>query len=157
MQSKASTVHEYLGSLPEDRRRAIARVRQIIRKNLPRGYVETMNWGMISYELPLKAYPGTYNGQPLLYAALASQKNHMAVYLTGIYGDPKLAKLFEAEYKKTGKRYDVGKSCVRFRSLDDLPLVLIGKTIRALPPKKLIALYENAQRSGRKKKTPSKK
>jgi uncharacterized protein YdhG (YjbR/CyaY superfamily) len=132
MRSEAATVKEYLDELPEDRRKAIKKVRQVIRKKLPAGYREVMNWGMITYEVPLKTCPDTYNGQPLMYAALASQKNHMGVYLTGIYMDEKRRKKFEAAYKKTGKRMDVGESCVRFRKLEDLPLELIGKSIASI-------------------------
>ena len=87
---------------------------------------------MITYQVPLEIYPDTYNGKPLMYAALANQKNHMAVYLTGIYMDKKLNQKFEEAYQKTRKRYDVGKSCVRFRKLDDLPLPLIGDIIKAM-------------------------
>ena len=129
MQSKAATVDQYLSELPEDRREAIKQVRQVILDNLPEGYVEVMNWGMITYEVPLEVYPDTYNGKPLMYAALASQKNHMAVYLSAIYMDEKDRKTFEADYKATGKRFDVGKSCVRFRKLEDLPLEVMGKAI----------------------------
>lgn len=133
MRSEAKTVEEYLGELPEDRREAISRVREVILENLPEGYEESMNWGMIAYEVPLATYPDTYNGQPLSYAALASQKNHMAVYLSGIYMDEAARAKFEADYKATGKRFDVGKSCVRFRKLDDLPLPVIGEAIAYLP------------------------
>ncbi len=91
-----------------------------------------MNWGMITYQVPLEVYPDTYNGQPLMYAALANQKNYMTVYLIGIYMDEELNQEFEESYKKTGKRYDVGKSCVRFRILDDLPLPLIGESIKVM-------------------------
>lgn len=129
MRSSASTVEQYLAELPDDRREAIETIRQVILKNLPEGYEEVMNWGMITYQVPLETYPDTYNRQPLLYAALASQKNHMAVYLTGIYMDDEARQEFEAAYRATGKRYDVGKSCVRFRNLEDLPLGLIGKSI----------------------------
>ena len=129
MRSEAETVKAYLAELPAERREAIAEVRAVILKNLPEGYEEAMNWGMISYQVPLEVYPDTYNKQPLLYAALASQKNHMAVYLIGIYMDEDALAAFEAEYAATGKRYDVGKSCVRFRNLEDLPLELIGKAI----------------------------
>jgi len=88
-----------------------------------------MNWGVITYQVPLSTYPDTYNKQPLMYAALASQKNHMAVYLLAIYMDEEAKRSFQSDYKATGKRYDVGKSCVRFRKLDDLPLELIAKAI----------------------------
>jgi len=132
MKSEATTVADYLAELPPDRRQSIEQVREIILKNLPNGYEEVMNWGMITYQVPLEVYPDTYNKKPLMYAALANQKNHMAVYLTGIYMDDKLYQEFEDSYKKTGKRYDVGKSCVRFRKLDDLPLPLIGESIKAM-------------------------
>ncbi len=132
MKSEATTVADYLAELPLERRETIKKVREIILKNLPDGYEEVMNWGMITYQVPLEVYPDTYNKKPLMYAALANQKNHMAVYLTGTYLDEKLNQEFEDSYKKTGKRYDVGKSCVRFRKLDDLPLPLIGESIKAM-------------------------
>lgn len=129
MRSDVATVDEYLASLPEDRRQALEAVREVILDHLPDGYEEVMNWGMITYQVPLDTYPDTYNGKPLMYAALASQKHHMAVYLTSVYADDASRKAFEEEYRATGKRLDMGKSCVRFRSLDDLPLDLVGLTI----------------------------
>jgi uncharacterized protein YdhG (YjbR/CyaY superfamily) len=144
MRSEATTVDQYLSELPADRREAIAAVRNVILDNLPDGYVESMNWGMIAYEVPLEVYPDTYNKQPLAFAALASQKNHMAVYLTGIYISDEAREEFEAAYRATGKRFDVGKSCVRFRKLDDLPLDLIGETVASLPVDRLIARVEEA-------------
>ncbi len=145
MRSVAATVKEYIDGLPEERRKAIKAVRTVIRKNLPKGYQEAMNWGMITYQIPLRTYPETYNGQPLMYAALASQKNHMAVYLSGIYSSERMRKKFESDYRATGKRYDVGKSCVRFRKLEDLPLPLIGEAIAALGVDEFIELYANAR------------
>lgn len=139
MQSDASTVDQYLRELPEDRREAIESVRRVILDNLPAGFEETMNWGMISYEVPLDTYPDTYNGKPLMYAALASKKRHMAVYLTGIYIDDDSRAEFEAAYRATGKRFDVGKSCVRFRRVDDLPLELIGEAIAAMSCEEFVA------------------
>ena len=144
MRSDASTVEEYLSELPEDRRAAIESVRATILENLPDGYEEAMNWGMFTYQVPLETYPETYNGQPLMYAALASQKNHMAVYLTGIYISDESREEFEEAYRATGKRFDVGKSCVRFRKLDDLPLDLIGETIASVPVDRMIARVEKA-------------
>ena len=129
MRSEARTVEEYLAELPEERRSAIARVRATILENLPAGFEEAMNWGMITYQVPLTVHPDTYNKKPLMYAALASQKNHMALYLTSIYMDPAAQAAFEQEYRASGKRYDVGKSCVRFRRIGDLPLDLIGRAI----------------------------
>jgi hypothetical protein len=104
-------------------------VREVILDSLPNGYEEVMNWGMITYQVPLSIYPDTYNKQPLMYAALSSQKNHMAVYLIGIYMDDEVRSDFQAKYLATGKRYDTGKSCVRFRKLEDLPLPLIEEAI----------------------------
>ncbi len=132
MRSNASTVEEYLTELPEERRAAIEAVRQVILKNLPGGYEEVMNWGMITYQVPLETYANTHNMKPLMYAALAAQKNHMAVYLTAIYMNEKASREFEEAYVATGKRYDVGKSCVRFKELVDLPLELIGESIASL-------------------------
>jgi uncharacterized protein YdhG (YjbR/CyaY superfamily) len=142
MHSDAATVEEYLAALPEDRRAAIAAVRQVILDNLPAGYEEAMNWGMITYQVPLETYPHTYNGKPLAYAALASQKNHMAVYLMAIYATETDRQEFEAGYRATGKRLDVGKSCVRFRRLEDLPLPLIGHTIASCPVEEFLRLVQ---------------
>lgn len=145
VQSKAKTVQEYLAGLPADRREAIAAVRKVILENLPPGYEETMNWGMICYEIPLRRYPDTYNGQPLGCAALASQKQYMAVYLMSVYGDPKAAAAFKAAYKKAGKKLDMGKSCVRFKKLEDLCLEAVARAIASTPVEKLIAAAEKAR------------
>jgi hypothetical protein len=142
VKSEATTVEEYLAELSPDRRDAISAVRAVILERLPTGYVERMNWGMIAYEVPLATYPDTYNKEPLLYAALASQKNYMAVYLQGIYGDQALREQFEAAYRATGKRFDVGKSCVRFRRLDDLPLEVVGDAVAAVPVERLCAMHD---------------
>ena len=142
MQSDAKSINEYLQQLPSDRRQSIEQVRNVILENLPSGYEEVVNWGMITYQVPLTVKPDTYNKQPLMYAALASQKNHMAVYLINIYSNEERRVAFEQAYRATGKRYDVGKSCVRFRKLDDLPLDLIGKSIADTPMQDFIADYE---------------
>ena len=131
--SGAVTVEDYLAELPDERRAALAKVRDAIRRNLPKGYEEGMGFGMISYTLPLAKYPDTYNGQPLCYAALAAQKSHCAVYLTGAYADPKVARALETGFAKAGKKLDMGKSCIRFKTADDLPLDVIGKAVR--PPR----------------------
>jgi hypothetical protein len=137
--SSATTVAEYLKELPLDRRKAISEVRKMIRANLPKGYKETMNWGMITYEIPLSRYPDTYNKKPLGYLALASQKNFMTLYLWGAYMDEEK---FKAEYRKTGKPLDMGKSCLHFKKVDDLALDFLAKNIASTPPEKLISLYE---------------
>ncbi len=144
MQSDATSVTQYLAELPADRRAAIEAVRQTILANLPAGYEEAMNWGMITYQVPFARYPNTYNGQPLAYAALASQKNYMSVYLMGIYANEETRQAFETTYRATGKRYDVGKSCVRFRKLDDLPLELIGESVAQFSVNEYVALAEKA-------------
>jgi len=146
VQSAAATVAAYLDALPPERRAVIAEVRKVIRRNLPKGYQEVMNWGAITYELPLERYPNTYNGQPLCYAALAAQKNHFALYLMTVYGDKKLEQELRDAFKKAGKKLDMGKSCVRFKSVDQLPLDAIGRIIAAVPPDKYIAAYEQSRR-----------
>ena len=151
MRSDATTVDGYLESLPDDRRKAISEVREVILANLPDGYEEAMNWGMITYQVPLETYPDTYNDQPLMYAGLASQKNHMAVYLTGVYTSDGDRTAFEEEYRATGKRLDMGKSCVRFRRIDDLPLDVIGRAIAAHSVDSFIELVETARSAKRTK------
>ena len=142
MQASANTIKQYLNELPNDRKKAISIVRQTILENLPYGYDEVINWGMITYEVPLETYPNTYNGKPLMYAALASQKNHMAVYLMGCYMVPDVRNEFEKAYNKSGKRFDAGKSCIRFKKIDDLPLDLLGKTIASMDVNEFIELVE---------------
>jgi hypothetical protein len=144
--SKAPTVAAYLKSLPADRRKVISTVRAVVRKNLPKGYREAMSFGMIAYEIPLEAYPDTYNGHPLAYAALAAQKNHNALYLMGAYADPKVGKSLATRFKERGKKLDMGKSCLRFKSLDDLPLDVIGDVIAAIPVDRMIAFAEKAHK-----------
>ena len=151
MRSEAPTVEEYLAELPEERREAIEGVRRVILEHLPEGYEEAMNWGMITYQVPLETYGDTYNKKPLMYAALASQKRHMAVYLTSVYLDDEARREFETAYRATGKRYDAGKSCVRFRRLEDLPLELIAESIASLTVNEFVTRAKeagSARRSG---------
>ena len=143
--SAATTVEAYLDSLPPDRRAALEAVRAVIRANLPPGYQEGMQYGMIGYYVPLERYPVTYNKQPLSYAALASQKNYMALYLMCVYGSETLRQQFEADFARAGKRLSIGKSCVRFKRLDDLPLDVIGRAIAAVPVDQYLAKYEQAR------------
>lgn len=149
MQSNAKTVAEYLAEIDDGRREAISAVRGVILDNLPDGYEEMMLFGMITYAVPLSVLADTYNGQPLMYAALASQKRHMAVYLTNVYADESTESWFRDRYLATGKRLDMGKSCVRFRRLDDLPLDLVGEAIGRTPIDDFVEIYK-ASRSGRK-------
>ena len=144
--SSAATVSEYLKELPDDRRAVVSAVRDVILRNLPAGYHESMNWGAINYEIPLSRYPRTYNGQPLSYAALAAQKNYYALYLMGVYddgGEP--ARMLKEGFERAGKKLDMGKSCVRFKKLDDLPLDVIGRVVASTPPEQFIAHYEQTR------------
>jgi hypothetical protein len=138
----AGTVEEYLERLPEERRAVVAAVRDVVLRHLPPGYQERIGWGMISYDVPLERYPTTYNGQPLCYAAIAAQKNHYALYLLGAYGDPAVAEALRDGFARAGKRFDMGKSCLRFKALADLPLDVVGRTIAAVPPERMIAFHE---------------
>lgn len=150
--SKAATVEGYLNELPEDRREAISAVRQVILDNLPAGYEEGMLYGMIAYYIPLKDFPDTYNGQPLGHVGLASQKNYMALYLNSVYSDAAAEKWFRERYQASGKKLDMGKSCVRFKKLADLPLELVGETVAMTPPEKLLTFYKQPQITARRKK-----
>lgn len=146
MKSGATTVEAYLEELPEERRQVVSTVRGAILESLPNGYVESMNWGMISYEIPLEDYPTTYNGKPLSYAALAAQKRHYALYLMNVYQDPRLEKKLVDGFEEAGKKLDMGKSCVRFRKLEDLPLDVIREIIASTKPSELIARYEKSRK-----------
>ena len=152
MRSEARTVEQYLSELPAERREALSAVRAAILENLPDGFEEVMNWGMITYQVPLETYPDTYNGKPLMFAALGSQKNNMAVYLTAIYMSAEKRGAFEKKYRETGKKLDMGKSCVRFKTLENLPLSLIGEAIGSVQMDEFIAGVRAAT-SVRKSKT----
>ena len=146
VRSAAATVEEYVQELAPDRREDIQAVRELVLDNLPPGYVETMNWGMITYEIPLDRYPDTYNGQPLMYAALASQKRYMSLYLMCVYSHQESRIWFEERFKASGKKLDMGKSCVRFRRVEDLPLDLIAETIAGTSVEDYIKFYEASRR-----------
>ena len=147
--SNAPTVDDYLAELPPERRSIVASVRDLVRRNLPEGYQETMNWGMISYEIPLERYPNTHNKQPLSYAALAAQKNFYTLYLNAAYQDANGKKRLEREFTKAGKKLDIGKSCLHFKQLEDLPLDVIAKVIGSTPPEKFIEIYETSRKQKR--------
>ncbi|CAG0948911.1 hypothetical protein PHYC_00068 [Phycisphaerales bacterium] len=144
MQSKASTVDAYLKSLPADRRAAICAVREVILKNLDKDYEEGMQYGMIGYCVPHRVFPAGYHcdpKQPLCFAGLASQKNHMAVYLMCVYGSKEQEAWFRGAWGKTGKKLDMGKSCIRFKRVEDLALDVLGEAVRRVPAKKYIENY----------------
>ena len=161
MQSKAATVEQYLAELPEDRREALQAIRKTILKNLPKGFEEGMQYGMIGYYVPHSVYPPGYHcdpSQPLPFASLASQKNHMALYLMCVYGDPEYAEWFREAWTGAGKKLNMGKSCVRFKKLDDVPLDVVGQAIKRVPVKKYIAHYEETtQATAGKRRAPAKK
>jgi hypothetical protein len=148
--SSARSVEQYLADLPRDRRAALEVVRTVILENLPAGFEEGMQYGMIGYYVPLDRYAETYNGKALAIAALASQKNYMALYLMGVYGHGDTRRWFEKAYREAGKKLDMGKSCVRFRSLSDLPLEVVGQAIGRLSVDAYIAYYESIPRAARK-------
>jgi hypothetical protein len=139
--SDATSVEEYLAELPEDRRAAITAVRDVVLDHLPDGFVESFGFGMITYEVPLETFPDTYNGKPLMYAALANPKRHMALYLTSVYADPDRLERFREAYLATGKKLDMGKSCVRFGRLDQVPLELVGEVVGDTTLEEFIATY----------------
>lgn len=147
MQSKARTVKEYLAELPPDRRAAIKAVRAVILKNLDNGIEEGMSYGMIGYCVPHRIYPAGYHcnpKQPLPYAGLASQKNHMSVYLSSVYEDGGEEKWLREQFRKAGRKLDMGKCCIRFKRLEDLPLDVIGRAIERFPIRKHIEHYEKS-------------
>ncbi len=137
-----SSPEGYIAGLPEDRAEQISQLREVILRRLPNGYEEQMDFGMIAYVIPLETYSNTYNGHPLMYAALASQKRHMSLYLMNVYGDEETLRWFTEGFAAAGKKLDMGKACVRFKKLDDLPLELIGDVIARTPVADYIAGYE---------------
>ena len=150
MQSTAQTVEDYLAELPPERQHAMSEVRKAILDSLPEGFEEIMDFGMIGYVIPLKTYPNTYNGHPLQYAALASQKNYMSLYLMCIYAHEESRIWFMDELEKRGKKLNIGKACIRFKKLEDLPLDLVGEAISHASVEDYIKVYESARSRPRK-------
>ena len=153
MQSKATTVEQYLASLPADRRAALGTVRETILRNLDRDFEEGMQYGMIGYYVPHRVYPAGYHcnpRQPLPFAALAAQKNYMSFYIMSVYANSEHETWFRKAWAKTGKKLDLGKCCVRFRKLEDLALEVIGQAVRRVSVKAYIEHYESVLRTTRK-------
>lgn len=149
MTSTAKTVDEYLAALPADRRAAVSAVRDTVRKNMPAGIAETMQYGMVAYVVPQSVYPAGYHcdpSKPLPFACLASQKSYISLYLMSVYANPEIEKWFRKAYIATGKKLDMGKSCVRFKKIDDLPLKVIGEAVGKLSVKEYVALCEKASK-----------
>ena len=143
--SRATTVADYLAELPPDRRAEIERVRDLVNQSLPDGYREGIGYGMMGWVVPLETYPDTYNGQPLAYAGLAAQKNSNSLYLTCAYSSPERAQRLKDEAEAAGKKLDMGKSCIRFKKADDLPLEAIAREIASTSPEEFIARHEAAR------------
>ena len=141
MQSNAETVSEYIGNLPVDQAAVVSGLRSIVLASLPQGYVETMAWGMICYEVPLSILPDTYNKQPLVYIGLAAQKRYFSLYLMNIYQDANALELLKSAYAASGKRLDMGKSCIRFKKLEDLDLEVIKRIIGMTPMESFVQAY----------------
>jgi hypothetical protein len=153
MQSKAATVRDYLDELPPERRATIEAVRRVIRSNLDPLFEEGMQYGMIGFYVPHALYPAGYHcdpRQPLPFVNLASQKNYMSLYMGCVYGHPERERWFRAAWAATGKKLDMGKSCVRFRKLEDLPLDVIGEAVRRVGAREYIEWYESVQKTARR-------
>ncbi len=148
MQSKATTVEQYIEELPEERKKVISQLRKQIKKNLPKGFKETMGYGMIGYVIPFSMYPAGYHCNPSVpvpFMNLASQKNFVAVYSMGVYANPGLLKWFTDEYAKAGVgKLDMGKSCIRFKKMDKIPYELIGRLAAKVTPAQWLEFYEKA-------------
>lgn len=142
----ADTVTEFLAKLPADRRKEISRVRSVVRKHLPAGYKEVMCLGMITYEVPLRTYSDTYNGRALWYVALGAQKNFLTLYLMNAYGSPAITRKLQGGFKAAGKKLDMGKACIRFKSADDLALETVGEVVASTTVEEFVAMAKAARR-----------
>lgn len=152
MNNKAQTITEYLKEFPAETRKELSAVRKVVLANLPKGYKEGMLYGMICYFVPLEDYADTYNGMPLMLGGIAGRKNYNSLYLNTVYGNPETDKWFKARYKVSGKRLDMGKSCVHFKRAEDLPLDLIAETIGRVSKDAYIKYFEDVKGSSRKKR-----
>jgi hypothetical protein len=146
--SKAPTVAKWIAGLPEDRRPIVSKLRALLKRRVPKGYRESILWNAITYAIPLEHFPDTYNGQPLCYAALGSHKSHLSLYLMCVYGNETQNKKLQDGFRKAGKKLNMGKACIRFRALEDLPLDVIGDIVSAVPPEKYLEIYRKS-REGR--------
>ncbi len=149
VQSKAPTVAAYLKELPPDRRKEITAVRRMVRAHLPKGYRETMRYGMIAYEVPLTLFAETYNGLPLCYAALAAQKGRNTLYLMGPYTRPAQLTALRKAFATAGKRLNMGQSCIHFKTADDLPLDGLGPIVAGVTPDEYVRRYKEARAASR--------
>ena len=146
--SKATTVADYLSELPAERAAVVAHVRDLINQAMPAGYREGIGYGMIGWVVPLDVYPDTYNGMPLSYVGLAAQKNHFSLYLSCVYSSPERTARLKAAFAAAGKSLDMGKSCIRFKRIDQLAEEFLAAEIASVTPAQFIAISEEARRSG---------
>ena len=146
MPAKNPSVTQFLAELPPARRTELERVRSVVREHLPAGYAETVTRGMIVYEVPLERYADTYNGHALWYAALASQKAGLTLHLMAAYGSPVLTQKLQDGFKAAGKKLDMGKACIRFRTADDLALDAVAEVIASTPVDRFVAFAQAARR-----------
>lgn len=147
--SRARTLPEFLGSLPEAERREIERVRDLVNRHLPRGYAEGFGYGMIMWSVPLEVLPGTYNGHPLCYVGLAAHKSCNSLHLMAVYGSAVLREELATAFRTAGKRLDMGKSCIHFRAAEDLPLDALGALIARVPMAEYVAMYQASRQRTR--------
>jgi hypothetical protein len=150
--SSATSVEQYLAELDSGRSNDVSRLRELCRKNLPSGLEERMNWGMIAYEVPFSIVDKTYNNQPLLFAAIASQKQYISLYLMSIYAFDEAREQFEKDWQASGKKLNVGKACIRFANLDAAPLNVIERALGQVTVEEYVARYLEVRGSARKMK-----
>ncbi len=142
-------VEGFVSGLPVERRAAVERVRAVIRRNLPKGYEEVISRNVLVYQVPLASYSDTYNGRPLWYVALASEKSYLSLHLMPVYGDKTLADQLTKGFLAAGKKLDMGKACIHFTTADDLPLDVIGQIVATIPPDRWIQIAQAARRRSR--------
>lgn len=143
-------VEDYFFDLQPEQRAVLYPVIDAVRDAMPPGYVLGMHWGMPGWTIPLETFPNTYNGQPLAYVSLAAQKNYNSLYLMGLYGDPSADAAFRAEWAATGRKLNMGKSCLRFKTLADVDLGIIARTVASIPVERYLATYQRIKPATRK-------
>jgi hypothetical protein len=143
---RSAAISTFLASLPAERRREVERVRKEVRRHLPAGYEEVISKNMLVYQVPLERYSDTYNGHPLWYVALASEKSYLSLHLMSVYGDRALAQRLAEGFRAAGKELDMGKACIRFKTADDLALDVIGQIVAGIPPERWVQIAQAARR-----------
>ena len=152
MPAKTSTVAGFLAALPDERRPEVERLRAVIRRHLPDGYEEVISQKMLVYQVPFERYSDTYNGHPLWYVALSSEKSYLSLHLMPVYGSPALAAQLAEGFRSEGKKLDMGKACVRFKKADDVALDAIGNVVAAIPMDRWIETAQRARQRPRRGK-----